>query len=201
MGVMSREKLNSILMERAEDAAAADHSASLADARLRAVSGPAIVSQSPSMKSDTAPRADTAEPATARERAEAAPAKVEAAKPRSRRKPIFIGIGALALIAGVWFAYQYITVGRFIVSTDDAYVGVDMAIMSPKVPAYVAEVPIVDNQSVKEGDVLVRLDDGDYRLALDQAKSKLATQNAAIVTFDAQIKSATAAAARSMAPT
>jgi membrane fusion protein (multidrug efflux system) len=199
MGVMSREKLNSILMERVEDAAPAEHSASPADTRLRAVSGPATVSQIPSIKSDTAPRADTAEPATARERAETTSANVEAAKPRSRRKPIFIGIGAIALIAGVWFAYQYVTVGRCIVSTDDAYVGVDMAIMSPKVPAYVAEVPIVDNQPVKEGDVLVRLDDGDYRLALDQAKSKLATQNAAIVTFDAQIKSATAAAAQARA--
>ena len=47
--------------------------------------------------------------------------------------------------------------------------------------------------------MLVRLDDGDYRLALDQAKSKLATQKAQIVTFDAQIKAAEAAAAQARA--
>jgi membrane fusion protein (multidrug efflux system) len=111
---------------------------------------------------------------------------------RSRKKLILGGLGAVALIAASWFAYDYITVGRFIVSTDDAYVGADMAIMSPKVPANVAEVPIVENQSVKEGDVLIRLDDGDYKLALDQATAKLATQNAAVATFDAQIRAAQA---------
>ena len=149
---------------------------------------------------DAAPRADFEEPTTARERSSvAAAASTETAKPSSRRKPIFIGIGALAMLAGVWFAYHYITVGRFIVSTDDAYVGVHMSMISPKVSAYVTDVPVVDNQYVKEGDVLVRLDDGDYRLALDQAKSKLATQNAAIATFDAQIKAAEAAAAQARA--
>ncbi|HEX5499908.1 MAG TPA: HlyD family secretion protein, partial [Thermomicrobiales bacterium] len=74
-----------------------------------------------------------------------------------------------------------------------------MSIISPKVSAYVSDVPIVDNQSVKAGQVLVRLDDGDYRLALEQAKSKLATQNAQILTFDAQIKAAEAAAAQARA--
>jgi membrane fusion protein (multidrug efflux system) len=111
---------------------------------------------------------------------------------RSRKKLVLGGLGVVALVAAAWFTYDYITVGRFIVSTDDAYVGADMAIMSPKVPANVAEVPIVENQFVKEGDVLVRLDDGDYKLALDQAAAKLATQNAAVATFDAQIRAAQA---------
>lgn len=196
---MTREKLNTILKERAGAAERTDHSASAADMRLHAVSDTSNVSHISSMKADTQPTAETREPATAREGATAKAVEAEAAKPRSKRKPIFLGIGAVALAAGIWFAYQYITVGRFIVSTDDAYVGVHMSVISPKVSAYVTDVPIVDNQFVKQGDVLVRLDRGDYQLALDQAKSKLATQNAAIVTFDAQIKAAEAAAAQARA--
>ncbi len=157
-------------------------------------------SEAGAMKADVSPRADSGEPATARESGSASPAaSKDVSKPASRKKPIFIGIGALALMAGLWAGYHYITVGRFIVSTDDAYVGVHMSMVSPKVSAYVADVPVADNQFVKGGDVLVRLDDGDYRLALDQAKSKLATQNAAIATFDAQIKAAEAAAAQARA--
>jgi membrane fusion protein (multidrug efflux system) len=124
-----------------------------------------------------------------------------AAKPegRSRKKLALGGIGAVALLAASWFVYDYVTVGRFMISTDDAYVGADMALMAPKVAANVAEVPIVENQSVKEGDVLVRLDDGDYKLAVDQATAKLATQRAAIQTFDAQIRAAQATEAQTRA--
>lgn len=129
----------------------------------------------------------------------AAGAADQAPAPRSRKKLILGGLGAVALAAAAWFAYDYITVGRFIVSTDDAYVGADMAIIAPKVAANVSEVPIVENQAVKEGDVLVRLDDGDYRLAVDQADAKLATQRAAIATFDAQIRAAEATAQQARA--
>ncbi|MGO4685652.1 HlyD family secretion protein [Hyphomicrobium sp. 2TAF46] len=120
-------------------------------------------------------------------------------KSGSRRKPLVMGIGALALMGLAYFGYQYITVGRFLVSTDDAYVGAYMAIISPKIPAIVAEVPVVDNQRVRAGDTLVKLDDGDYRLALEQAQSKLATQLAAIKTFDAQIRAAEATRAQARA--
>jgi membrane fusion protein (multidrug efflux system) len=154
---------------------------------------------------DTAPKSEppafqpAGESITARERLTGTQVKEETAKPRSRRKPIFMGIGALALIAGGYFAYDYITFGRFMMSTDDAYVGAYMSIISPKVSAIVTEVPVVDNQSVKEGQVLVRLDEGDYQLALDQAQSKLATQMAVIKTFEAQIRAAQANAAQERA--
>jgi membrane fusion protein, multidrug efflux system len=203
MGVMSRDNLNSIL-ERPDVAESSD-AATAGDGRLRAISGSRNVSQVQPVKAETSPRAEPPasqpgpQPATSREHTAEAPAAKGTARPRSRRKPIFIGIGALALMGLTYFTYDYITVGRFFVSTDDAYVGAYMAIISPKIAAIVSEVPVVDNQSVKEGQMLVHLDDGDYRLALDQAHSKLATQNAAIKTFDAQIRAAEASAAQARA--
>ena len=195
---MARGTLQSVLDQTRDRSPHSQNQDQGGSARLHSVANDA--SQIPPTTADAAPSADSGEPATARETSSASPAAdKQTSKPSSRRKPIFIGIGALALLGGVWFAYHYITVGRFIVSTDDAYVGVHMSMVSPKVPAYVADVPVADNQSVKRGDVLVRLDDGDYRLALEQSKSKLATQNAAIATFDAQIKAAEAAAAQARA--
>lgn len=97
-------------------------------------------------------------------------------------------VGSVALVAGCYLTYHYITVGRYMVSTDDAYVGADMAIIAPKISAHVAEVAVAENQAVKQGDLLVRLDDVDYRLAVEQAEAKLSTQNAAIATFDAQVR-------------
>jgi membrane fusion protein (multidrug efflux system) len=115
-----------------------------------------------------------------------------------RKRALLAGAAVIALAAG-WYGYDYMTVGRFIVSTDDAYVGADMSIIAPKVAANVAEVPIVENQHVKSGDTLVCLDDGDYRLAVDQAAAKLATQKAALQTFDAQITAAEATATQTRA--
>lgn len=130
--------------------------------------------------------------------AEVASARAEV-RGGSRRKMVLAGIGLVAILAGGWYGYRYWTVGRFIVSTDDAYVGANMAMISSKVAANIAEVPVTDNQVVKVGDVLVRLDDGDYQLALDQATTKLATQRSAIATYDAQIAAAVAAAGQARA--
>lgn len=159
------------------------------------------VSEAPPVTADTPPKGEPPAfaPATARERGAEAPAKNAEVKKGSPRKTVFMGIGALALIGATYFAYNYITVGRFMISTDDAYVGAYMSIISPKVSAIVTEVPVVDNQPVKQGQVLVHLDEGDYRLALDQAQSKLATQLAAIRTYDAQINAAEATTAQARA--
>ena len=138
---------------------------------------------------------------TARARESTAVADTTATKAKSGlgKKVLLGGLALVALVAAGWYGYDYWTVGRYIVSTDDAYVGADMAMISPKISANVAEVPISENQYVKAGQVLIRLDAGDYQLAVDQASSKLATQKAALDTFDAQIAAAEATAAQTRA--
>ncbi|WP_409562867.1 efflux RND transporter periplasmic adaptor subunit [Hyphomicrobium sp. MC8b] len=199
---MGRNNLNSVLTiqrefpEHAESTTTVDEQSQtpVPSVQNRTAPKPAIAE-----KSEQTPFERSAEAPAAREKGSEAPAKGAAPTKSSRRKPIFMGLGAVALLAAAYFAYQYITVGRFMISTDDAYVGAYMSIISPKVSAIVTEVPVVDNEAVKEGQVLVHLDEGDYQLALDQAQSKLATQMAVIKTFDAQIKAAEANAAQERA--
>ena len=75
--------------------------------------------------------------------------------------------------------HEWWTDGRFMVSTDDAYVQADITFLSAKISGYVASVAVANNQSVKAGDLIAMIDDGDYRLALQSAKDKLATQQSA----------------------
>lgn len=167
------------------------HAVSKESPKLRAIPAEAASRAALAAGAHPAPAQDPPA-ARASETAATAPDATTAAPVRSRKKFLLGAAGAVVLAAAVWFAYDYVTVGRFIVSTDDAYVGADMAIIAPRVSANVAEVPIVENQAVKQGDVLVRLDDGDFQLAVSQADAKLATQRAAIATFDAQIRAAEA---------
>ena len=67
--------------------------------------------------------------------------------------------------------WRYWTVGRFEVSTDDAYVKADSTTIAPKISGYIAAVPVGDNEPVKAGQVLARIDDRDFKVALEQAKA------------------------------
>jgi len=124
-----------------------------------------------------------------------------AAKPRSNRRFIIMGAALAVLAAGGWYGYDWWTTGRFIVATDDAYVGGDIATISPKLAGYVAKVNVVANQSVKAGDALVTLDDGDYRIARDSAQAQIDTATLTVKRIDAQIASAQAALAQAKANT
>jgi membrane fusion protein (multidrug efflux system) len=105
-----------------------------------------------------------------------APAKAKRS-PRRFSLPLIL-IGAAAY--GAHWAYDYFVEGRFLVSTDDAYVGANTVIVSPKIMGYITEVLIKNNQEVRAGDVLARIDAGDYQLAVDAANYKVATQDATI---------------------
>ena len=131
-----------------------------------------------------APTPDTAPPV----REIPAPAAIEA----TPRKPIIrrLIVGIVALIAlglAANYGYSWFMLGRFQVSTNDAYVQSDMSQLGAKVAGYVTAIPVAENASVKAGDVIVRLDDGDYQLAVSAATAKLGTQKASIDTIAQQI--------------
>jgi len=144
--------------------------------------------------------AETAEarPAT---KAEATPGvAVDQPEKKNGGRRMALPVLAVALLAvGGWYGYQWWTNGRFMISTDDAYIEGDIASISPKVSGYVAAVNVVANQTVKAGDPLVTLDDGDYRLASEQAEAQIATQKLALDRIDAQIEGAKASLAQAEA--
>lgn len=123
-----------------------------------------------------------------------APAPVAApVKKGGTKKFVFMGLGLVALGAGLWYGYEWWTTGRFMVSTDDAYVQGDISSVAPKVTGYIESIPVSANQRVKAGDVLFQLDSGDYKLALEAAEAKLATQKQSLQTILAQTDAAKAA--------
>jgi membrane fusion protein (multidrug efflux system) len=94
---------------------------------------------------------------------------------------------AVAVLAGAsWYGYDYWTVGRFEVSTDDAYVKADNTTIAPKVSGYLHEVLVGDNERVKAGQVLARIDDRDYAVALEQSRADVAAAEAAVASKRAQ---------------
>jgi membrane fusion protein, multidrug efflux system len=120
------------------------------------------------------------------------PAIVSAAKAANgrssvNRKLVFMGAACAVLLAASWLGYGYLTVGRFVVTTDDAYVRAYNTTMGAKVAGYLSEFLVEDNTKVRAGDVIARIDDGDYRLAADSARDKIATQKATVERFDRQI--------------
>ncbi len=107
---------------------------------------------------------------------------------RWMRKALLVGVGALAFAGAGHFGWQYWTVGQFEVSTDDAYVQADNTTIAPKVSGYVAAVLVGDNEPVKAGQTLARIDDRDFRVALLQAKADVAAARAAIATKEASLE-------------
>jgi membrane fusion protein (multidrug efflux system) len=137
-------------------------------------------------------------PAVAAPASTAAPAAAPKGE-KKRRSLVFPILITAALIGGGWYGYNWWTNGRFMVSTDDAYIGGDIAVIQPKVTGYVAKVNVVANQLVKAGDVLATLDDGDYQNALQQAQAQIVTEQLSLQRIDAQIEGAKASLAQAQA--
>jgi membrane fusion protein (multidrug efflux system) len=103
------------------------------------------------------------------------------------RPVLFAGAGLIAIAAAADFGHSYWTTGRFEVSTDDAYVKADTTVIAPKVSGYLSEVLVADNQAVKAGQPLARIDDRDYRVAVAQANADVAAARAEIDNVSASL--------------
>jgi len=120
--------------------------------------------------------------AIGRDSARAASRGVRKVNLRSLATYLAIGLGTLAALA---YGHHWVTVGRFIQSTDDAYVGGDITVIAPKVAGFIERVAVSDNQQVAAGELLVKLDDRDYRAALARAEAAADAQRATLENLEA----------------
>ena len=93
------------------------------------------------------------------------------APPNRRLRTMGSGLLIVLLIGGGWWLYQYRSSGRYLQSTDDAYVQADAVTISSKISGYVEEVLVKDNQDVQAGQPLLRIDARDYRAQVAQARA------------------------------
>ncbi|QIG49370.1 HlyD family secretion protein [Nordella sp. HKS 07] len=103
------------------------------------------------------------------------------------RVALFAGVAVAALTGAADYGWDYWTVGRFLVSTDDAYVKADSTTIAPRVSGYIAAVLVNDNQPVKAGEILARIDDRDFKVALEQAQAQVASAEANIANKQAAL--------------
>src|SRR6202021_4072128 len=91
----------------------------------------------------------------------------------------------LASVAGGGYVYWDST--SHFETTDDAFIAARQFAVAPKVAGYITAVPVTDNEHVAAGDVIARIDDRDYRIALEQAEAQVAAARASIENIDAQL--------------
>ena len=112
---------------------------------------------------------------------------------RSKVRQFLLPAGVVLLIAGLIALAYWWVVGRFMQSTDDAYLQADSVTIAPKISGYVTDVYVGDNVSVKGGDPLVRLDNRQYQEALNQAQATVDARQADILRAQAGIQQQRAA--------
>ncbi len=166
---------------------------------LQEVESPHFVPDSPHRpsKQEIEARAPLPPDSPAAERPEL-PAQAEERQPEAsgkgrrngllHRRPVVLAIGAMLLAAAVGGGYLYLDYAGHFQSTDDAFIAARQSALAPKVSGYITAVPVTDNEHVAAGDVIARIDDRDYRIALDQAEAQVAAAQASIENIDAQLQ-------------
>ncbi|MBV9562326.1 MAG: HlyD family secretion protein [Bradyrhizobium sp.] len=115
-------------------------------------------------------------------------ASAPTARPKSaKRKFVLMGVGLLLALAAAGYGTYYVMIGRFFVSTDDAYVRANNTMLGARVAGHVAAIVPGDNALVRKGEVILRIDDGDYRIAVDAARTRIKTQQATIERIGRQV--------------
>jgi membrane fusion protein, multidrug efflux system len=104
----------------------------------------------------------------------------------ARRTLLLVGLAVAAATGAGWYGYDWWTVGRFIEATDDAYAGGNVTAVSPHVAGFVAEIAVADNQYVRAGQLLVRLDNRDYQAAFGHAAAVAREKQAALAGLQAK---------------
>src|SRR5882724_1975274 len=103
----------------------------------------------------------------------------------NRKRWILSGAVGVVAVAAIGYGHKWWTVGRFVKTTDDAYVGGDVTVIAPKVAGFISRVVVTDNQAVRAGDPLVKLDDRDYRAVLAKATAAVEAKEATLANLDA----------------
>ena len=137
-------------------------------------------------------------PAVAKPAAPEASAVSAGPKP-VKRKMFVIGICTLLALAAASYGVYYVLVGRFHVSTDDAYVRANNTTLGARVSGHIAAILPGDNTLVRNGQVIFRIDDGDYRIAVNSARTKIETQQATIDRIGRQVTAQESAAEQAKA--
>lgn len=96
------------------------------------------------------------------------------------------GFAGFLALGAVCYGYDWWTVGRFTESTDDAYVGGNVTQISPHVAGFVARILAADNDYVRAGQLLVRLDDRDFQAAVDRATAIVGQRQATLASLQAK---------------
>jgi membrane fusion protein, multidrug efflux system len=102
------------------------------------------------------------------------------------RKLLLAGLALILAGAAAWYGYNWWTTGRFIESSDDAYVGGDVTAISPHIAGFVSDIPVTDNQHVQAGQLLIRLDDRDMKAASDRAQAIVEEHEATLAGLQAR---------------
>jgi len=100
-----------------------------------------------------------------------------------------LALSGLALgitLGGIGYGHYWWNVGRFIETTDDAYVGGNVTTLSPHVAGFVSQILVGDNQFVKAGELVITLDDRDYKANLAHAEAVVQNQTAALANLHAK---------------